>query len=388
MAKKSIAEVIPGMGIHCGGPSRSVLNLAQGLRMLDVNATIITNDDPTDPLISKESWIDAVPYKKNAFGYNHAFKRELEKVNTDLFHVHSVYSYSSTIAMRVAQKRGTPYVVSPRGSLLKTALTMSSQRLKAFFNRFILIPDMNKAAAIHATSYEEMNDLFALGVRRPIILIPNSIPMPPVVPVVKESVFRVGVCGRINPMKNIDGIIRAWSISGLNRAKAELVIIGGTRLDKEVSYLADLHKLENHLGISNIIWAGPQYGEVQQRLLRSLSVLVLGSHSENFGMVVPEALALGIPVIASKGTPWEDLVKTCSGWWIDNADESISKTLQEAYDLFLNNQEALKQMGRNGRRLVAECYSQEAVAKKWERAYEWILGDKNVPEFVTENSMK
>lgn len=380
---KRIVHIIPGMGIHCGGPSRSVLNLVGGLREIGIDAIVLTNDDPGDPLISTESWIDAVPYKRNGLGYNLAFKKELMEVDATLFHIHSVYSYSSTIAMWVAQKRQIPFIVSPRGSLLGSALSQSSKIKKSIFNKFVLIPDLNRAVAVHATSKEEVNDLVSLGVMRPTILISNSIKLPRLIPLIKEPVFRVGVCGRINPIKNIDGIIRAWKSSGLDQERAELVIIGGTRLEKESSYLGELHYLEQELKIPNIIWTGPRYGHEQQRIFQSLSVLLLGSHSENFGMVVPEALAMGIPVIASRGTPWGELTETNSGWWIDNSEESISETLKDVYNLFLCDKEALYRMGNNGRRLVSENYSQEAVAKKWSDAYEWLLSGADKPSFIS-----
>ena len=371
------------MGIHSGGPSRSVLSLTKGLRDISVDSVIITNNDTTDSLISTEPWIHAVPYHRNFLKYNHRFKRELQICDYELFHVHSVFSYPSTIAMRVAEKRTIPFIVSPRGSLLKTALSISSKWTKSAFNKFILIPDLNQAAAVHATSAEEMDDIFTLGVKRPVILLPNSIQLPRRESVsVHNSTFRVGVCGRINPIKNLDGILRAWSKAGMDKEPAELVIIGEARLDRELSYLEELHKLETELQLRNVVWKGALFGKELQRALESLSVLLLASHSENFGMVVPESLALGIPVIASHGTPWEDLVKTESGWWIANSVESMSNTLLEVFNLYSNNWERMNQMGKNGIQYVKDIYDSQTVALKWKAAYSWLLENSQCPSFV------
>ena len=377
-----IAQIIPGMGIHCGGPSRSVLSLAQGLRDLFVDSDIITNNDIEDPLIASEPWIHAVPYHRNYFGYNKAFCAYLRDADYDIFHIHSVYNYTSTIAMRIARNRGIPFIVSPRGSLLKSAMSISSKYKKQLFNKLILINDLSHSSVLHATSDEEMLDIYSLGVKCPFAVIPNSIKLSTNCYAHDTSVFRIGVCGRINPKKNIDGIIKAWAHAGMNNVKAELLIIGGAKHEKEMLYLKELHKLEKDLEISNIIWTGPVYGYKQKELLCSLSALLLGSHSENFGMVVPESLSLGVPVIASYGTPWEILQHSNSGWWIDNSVESIATCLKEVYHLYCEDISVLREMGNNGIELVKKNYSQEAVAKQWIDVYTWILKGGETPPII------
>ena len=97
-------------------------------------------------------------------------------------------------------------------------------------------------------------------------------------------------------------------------------------------------------------------------------------------MVVPEALAREIPVIASKGTPWEELNTEQCGWWIDSELSSLSTTITEA----LNLDEAKRlEMGKNGRNLVENKYSKEAVSEMMTIFYEWILSKtKELPSFV------
>ena len=359
--------------------------MTEGLRKIGVDSIIVANDDATNPMVSSAPWIHAIAYRKNVLGYNPKFKRALETIDSDLFHIHSVFSYSTTIAMRIAEKRGLPFIVSPRGSLLESAMSSSSKRLKHVFNEWVLFPDMKKATAIHATSEEEMSDLFRLGIKRPVILIPNSIQLPEVPQCHRpQSRFRVGVCGRINPIKNIDGILRAWAKAGMSGSDAELVIIGGAVLEKEVAYQNKLHKLEHEMGIDNIVWTGPAYGKDKQEIFETLSVLILASHSENFGMVVPEALSMGIPVIASASTPWRVLEQTNSGWWIDNTDDSISRAMAKVYEIYRNNRKALEGMGQNGVRLVKDTFSQESVASKWKEVYDWILSGSPKPVFVTD----
>jgi glycosyltransferase involved in cell wall biosynthesis len=108
---------------------------------------------------------------------------------------------------------------------------------------------------------------------------------------------------------------------------------------------------------------------------------VLPSKSENFGMVVPEALLRKIPVIASKGTPWQELDTHNAGWWIDIGVEPLVKTLIEAMNM---KPEDLGIMGKNGRLLVEQNYNIEVVSKKMIELYDWVLNKGSKPDFVYE----
>ena len=94
-----------------------------------------------------------------------------------------------------------------------------------------------------------------------------------------------------------------------------------------------------------------------------------------------EALVRGVPVIASRGMPWQELEEHHCGWWIDNGQESINQTLLEA--AALPNEKRMR-MGVNGKRLMYENYSVEVLGKKMKRLYEWILHGGEKPEFVYE----
>ena len=88
-----------------------------------------------------------------------------------------------------------------------------------------------------------------------------------------------------------------------------------------------------------------------------------------------------MPVIASKGMPWQELEECHCGWWIDNDQNSINQTLLEA--VTIPNEERLR-MGMNGKRLMRENYSVEVLGEKMKRLYEWILNGGYKPEFVYE----
>ena len=102
------------------------------------------------------------------------------------------------------------------------------------------------------------------------------------------------------------------------------------------------------------------YGSEKWKRFQQADLFVLPSYSENFGIVVAEALASGAPVLTTKGTPWQELETQGCGWWIELSVDEIVKALRA----FINTSETtLEMMGRNGRKLVEEKYSIEAVAQ-------------------------
>jgi glycosyltransferase involved in cell wall biosynthesis len=82
------------------------------------------------------------------------------------------------------------------------------------------------------------------------------------------------------------------------------------------------------------------------------SLFLLPSHSENFGLVIAEALAAGVPALVTDTTPWSDLTPNRAGWCVPW--EEFAATLSQA--LFLSPEE-LRTMGRAGRAWMASDFS-------------------------------
>lgn len=114
-------------------------------------------------------------------------------------------------------------------------------------------------------------------------------------------------------------------------------------------------------------------GEAKWRALRVADLFILPSHSENFGIVVAEALAAGTPVITTTGTPWELLETERCGWWVEVRVEGLADALAEATRV---SPDELAAMGRRGRAVVADRFSWDRVAGEMTAAYEGILGEK------------
>ena len=137
------------------------------------------------------------------------------------------------------------------------------------------------------------------------------------------------------------------------------------------NYINELKQLTIQLGIANYIhFIGGVYGEQKWKLFKEADLFILPTHSENFGIVVAEALACGTPVITTQGTPWKELESNHCGWWTAIGTEATTKALK---DFLQQTETQLEQMGRNGRKLVEEKYSSQKMAYDMVNLYRKIL---------------
>lgn len=374
-----ILHCISDLNLRSGGPSLCVWSLVTVLRGLSIDVDIVTyeSQEENDKMIGEGSFVKVIPSPRfRRFGYSASLYNFLQNSSHEIFHGNGLWQYPVHATAKAARKKNKPYIISPHGMLYPEALLNS-----AWFKKLAMFlyqkKDLKKATVLHATCKQELEHFRQLGLTNPVAVIPNSIdikiPGKQVKP--ENQKKRVGYVGRFDPIKNIENLIKAWSETGKYEPGWELVLIG----DGETSYKASLVRLVEKLDIKNIVFTGFLNGEEKETALQSLNYLVLPSKSENFGMVVPEALIREIPVIASKGTPWEELNTYNAGWWIDIGVQPLVETLHETLNL---SEEQRQQMGQKGRKLVEEKYSIEAVAAQMIQLYKWILNEGEMPKFV------
>lgn len=168
---------------------------------------------------------------------------------------------------------------------------------------------------------------------------------------------------------------RVTPIKGLGNAVAALPLVGDWRLrivgpDQE-GHTNELKALAAEEGVAERIdFVGAKYGDELAREYLNADCFILPSFSENFGSVVVEALASGLPVIASKGTPWAVLEERKCGWWVKNDPETLARTIQAMMTL---SDEERRAMGARGRKLVEEKYQWPAIGRQMAEAYREIL---------------
>ena len=109
---------------------------------------------------------------------------------------------------------------------------------------------------------------------------------------------------RIHIKKGIENLLRATAALK-DRLNGYTITIAGMG---EETYIQQLKETAKSYGIGHIVrFAGPVFGADKWTLYRNADFFVLPTFSENFGIVVAEALASGTPVITTEGAPWQEL---------------------------------------------------------------------------------
>jgi glycosyltransferase involved in cell wall biosynthesis len=282
----------------------------------------------------------------------------------DCVAVHGFWAPPLVLGAIAARRRGLPVLLSPHGMFSDHAF-----RFRALRKRAALALGFHKVlrqvTAFHATSEVEVGEIRALGLTQPVHVVPNGVAVPALCPVraPQAQARTVLFLGRIHPIKGLPLLLHAWASLAVGRPQWHLDIAG----PDELSHLAELKALAHDLGAPRVRFLGPLYGAEKQATLQTAEVFVLPSHSENFGLVVAEALASGTPVIATTGTPWRLLESAGCGWYVEPTLPAVSAALAEATSL---PAERLRDMGRAGRDLVASCYSWPAIAVQYRAALE------------------
>lgn len=380
-----IILTIAGLGAEFGGPSRSVPALAMALARLGADVELVTTAarlsggssllPPADlvrshvlPVASRSNrWLPS----GNAFVQT--LRARCSEHHDVVIHDQGLWLPSNHAVAFVARELGHPRVVSPRGMLSSWALAAKGLKKKAAWALYQR-RDFMRSSAVHVTSDAEADDCRRSGYAGPLAVVCNGTDLPPpCTDATRASAQRnvgrrqrIVLCiSRVHPVKGLPSLVQAWS--QLRPAEWRLVLCGGG----EARHMSELRAQIDSEGLSDSVELVGEVGEdLKWNYYRSADLFVLPSHSENFGIVVAEALAVGVPVITTRGTPWADLVEHRCGWWTEVGAAPIADALRAA---MATPTLELRAMGERGRRLVEEKYSWDKAARAMLAFYETVL---------------
>ena len=299
-----------------------------------------------------------------------------------LVHDHGIWGSYNVAAAIASRGAGTPYILSPRGMMEPWALSYKSNKKRlawALYQRRIV----RSSAALVATSDQERDNIKNVVPDLPVAVIPNGVTWPAQLPdrPVRQSgrpAFLLFM-SRVHPKKNLLGLVRAWQqvCRVSSRDHWTLCIAGPDELDHTEEVRDYVHSLQLD---SRVEFLGPIDEDKKSAVFESADLFVLPSFSENFGIVVAEALAYGLPVVASRRTPWASLPERGCGWWVEPEVEALAVALSQAIDLTPADRQA---MGRRGREYVRAAFSWDGIGLLTAQLYDWVLGQSSsVPQFV------
>ena len=368
--------LISDLSLKSGGPSRSVPMMAKGLSEVGINVTLLTfsSDDMNVHALDGTS-VDFVTL--NDGFVSSEIETMIREKQIDIVQLQSIWSLEYHKMVKICRRLKIPYIITPRGMLEPWSLKQSALKKKlamALYQK----SDLNHAACIYTTSNMEAQNVHNLGIKTPCSVIPNGIETDGY-PCRKEQKMlkkQVLFLSRIHVKKGIELLIEAWKKIAKDYPDWMVKIVG----NGEETYVNELKRKIETLGLENNIKIQPPvFGQTKVALYQSSSLFVLPSFSENFGMVIAEAMSCGVPVITSEFTPWDFLNKEKAGWSIRLNQETLETTLREALTM---SSEALYNMGQNAASLVRERYDYRSVAKETVKLYDWLLNGGVKPEFV------
>ena len=381
-----VVHCIKNLDKSSGGPSRSLPTLCASLQRKNVKIDVVAynSKEPNIELLQQnEVTVDLVKPQQNIFDKLFCFNY-IQQINNDvnLVHLHNLWTLELHNVAKYCREKKIPYIWSPRGTLEPWSLSQKKYKKKIalfLYQKF----DLNRATCIHATAKMEAIHLRALGFTNPIAVIPNSIEVDnyPLkkwnnLPNRKKTLLFLS---RIHPKKGLLILFEAWKLLPETiRMHWELVIAGEGNSEYSLNGLKSLIKSKYcNLGIKVV---GPQYGVDKIKTYHSADIFILPTYSENFGMVIAEAMCCGVPVITTRGTPWEILEKENIGWWVEASISSLISTMQKALSL---STEELKQKGIRSRNIIMQEYSSSVISSKYKELYEWVLFINNkTPDFI------
>lgn len=374
----NILQTIGSLNAGSGGTSTCTYELVSAMNSEGYPVDLLTlrPASQAEKMLGEDDFIHALPHDAcTPLAISRNLRRALAESDYDLYHTNGLWMDVNHATCSHARKQGKPYIISPHGMLYPQALAISSWKKKLMLTLGHK-RDLQQAACIHVTCKQEMEHCRAFELKQPIAVIPNPVQIPPYLDELRkgtDGIFRIGFLGRFHPIKNIESIIMAWA--QLNLPNAELLLYG----NGEPDYVASLKSLAHESGARNIHFMGFVNGRKKYEALAHLNLLCAPSHQENFGMSIAEALLAGTPVMASLGTPWEDLNTRRCGWWRDNSIESLCECIKMAHTM---STDELDEMGIRGRELILESYSSRKVAQMMAELYGWLLDKNETPDFV------
>jgi glycosyltransferase involved in cell wall biosynthesis len=291
---------------------------------------------------------------------------EREVGAVDVAHVHGLWTPWLVRQARHFASRGAKIVWSTHGMLTPWALGV--RRWKKFFAwRLYQRRALASADLIHVTAPAEVDGVRRLGLENRVAIVPLGVHLGNLIPRAgaADRVRTILFVGRHHRIKGLANLVDAWKLAARPGWR---VVLAGPNQD---GYADEVLARAAANGVAESVkYLGSVFGAEKDALYASSDVFVLPSFSENFGSVVVEALAQGVPVIATKGTPWGELETERCGWWIDVGVEPLAAALREA--MALSDAERVA-MGARGRALVAAKYQWPAIGRQMLAAYEKIL---------------
>jgi len=346
-----VAHIIGSLNI--GGAERFIIDLSMAQKELNIKPTIVSLGEPTDTLVSvcRSKNIPVASYSSSSYIKLCRIFIVLFKFN--VIHVHSPHALKFLRLFLPILKKKVIYTRHGAATYATESWLRFHKKIKPYVSAITFVSQEGKDIFHQHHDWEYL----------PSEVVDNGVLIEPVKKKLgKSDILRIGSVGRVIPLKNQVGLLKAVQrLSETLQRKVEIHFFGdGQSLD-------DLKKFHNEQE-SN--FSVTFHGMVSDRELiySSLDLLVVTSETEGLSMVIIEAMANSIPVIATNVGGNPRLVKHQKTGWLFEYDDD--KTLAEQVMSLIDNRDLVDEIGANAFTYISENFSIEASAKKYAELYD------------------
>lgn len=368
-----ICSTIERLDDEYGGPAVSLPNLLNQLSYdYSVNNIVLSGHQ-------KDCYIDNSTLDKNANNWITLETSGLQKLNycrnlsktlnthcsdSDFIFSNNLWNYFPFQSYKFASKNKIPLVTSIRGALFPWSLEQGKTKKRIAWNVFQKAM-LNSSALIHVTSEQERLAVKNLGIKAPVIICPHGIELPNIDQKNQKDHYKMSLgiepdkryflfMSRLHKKKGLDQLLEVWERLSY-KYKDWCLLIAGPDYGSYTSKISQMNTKQ-------IITMGMLKGAEKEAAFGASEFFVLPSHTENFGVVIGESLARGIPVITTNNTPWSEINQIKAGACIELSNENLSRSIE----VFLNmGTSELADMGLCGIDYIRKNYSWSAKAREF-----------------------
>lgn len=367
-----IAHTIASLERRHGGPSRSVRALGEAQASLGYSVSLVATGpemhESCEGLLSiqvlQRRWPTLIA---RADGFTEA----LHSTEPSVIHAHGLWLRPLHYSRLVAEAKQVPLVIAPRGMM--SGWSWQHHRLrKRLSARWVHPHAFEAAAGWHATSREEAREIENHGFLQPICVAPNGVRVPGEDELARAREHWENLCptilqkrtavfySRFHAKKRVLELIDLW----LDCAPHDwLLLLVGIPEQYSVGELSEYVYRSGGSGRIAVF-----DGANRPAPYAAASLCLLPSHSENFGLVVAEALVAGIPALVTDSTPWKGLTEHEAGWCVPWSD--YGPVLKQALS---ESPATLAERGARARDWAGRAFSWDNTARILARFYEQLI---------------
>ena len=364
---------------HVGGVARSVAAFSAEYRRCGHRVLVVAPEFPDMP--QDEVDVVRIPAIQNFNGSDFSvvlpiaglLTESLDAFQPEIVHAHHPYLLGMT-ALRIARYRELPLVFTHHTLYEQYThyVPGDSPTLKQFVIE-LATHFANLTDQVFAPSESIVSLIKERGVQAPIAVIPTGVNLERfgrgvgsrfrTAMGIPDDAFIVGHVGRLAPEKNLKFLAEALAVFLKANDRARVLVAGVGPSEQEIQTVFSRNGLTERLYMTSVL----DHSQLADAY-KAMDVFAFASKSETQGMVLTEAMAAGVPVVALDASGVREVVKDeCNGRLLhDETPEALALALQWLAGLPPEKREALRQ----GAYETAEAFSMQHTAAKALACYE------------------